>query len=197
MIEWLLSIDWSWLFGDGYINFAIDIVYPRAVVSVTGVAIGKRYGEIVLDDITTPGDEGFIEVGIAISSPGNSRNGVATGAREFTGLQWGRIWLNGDGPKVPSFTNGPTFAATDVAMFAVDTANGKVWVGKVGTGWYNAGDPAAGTGQTGTIAIATYYLAASIERIDTPPIGGAQFSLRTQSSQFTGSIPSGFSAWYP
>jgi hypothetical protein len=82
-------------------------------------------------------------------------------------------------------------------MFAFDRSNGKVWIGKVGTGWYNGGDPAAGTGQTGTLSVVDSYVCAAIERVASAPTGGSKFSLRTQSSQFTGSIPSGFSAWYP
>jgi hypothetical protein len=82
-------------------------------------------------------------------------------------------------------------------MFAVNGTNGKVWLGKVGTGWYNSGDPAAGTGQTTTLATGLFHIGAGIELPGGPPAGGAQFSLRTQSSQFTGTIPSGFSAWYP
>jgi hypothetical protein len=194
MIDWLLSLDWSWLFGPEGLSLAFEVVLTRSVVSVTGVATGKRYGEIVFDTIVDPdgaGAEGYVTAGIILTDyPSTPRVQAALGTN-------GYIWFSSAETNSPTFSDGPTFSASDVAMFAVDTSNGKVWLGKVGTGWYNGGDPAAGTGETGTIAVGTNYLAAAIERVSTQPIGGSQFSLRTQSSQFTGAIPSGFSAWYP
>ena len=190
MIDWLFSLDWTWLFGQDGLNLAVEVVFVRAVASVTGASSGKRYGEIVFDTIVDPdgaGPEGFTNVGIiATAAPTSPRVKVAVGT-------FGQIWVNG----APTHVDGPTFVAGNVAMFAADTSNGKIWVGKVGTGWYGSGDPAAGTNPLITLALATYYLCAAIERVDTPPIGGSKFSLRTQTSQFTGSIPSGFSAWYP
>jgi hypothetical protein len=194
MMEWLFSFDWSWLFGVDGINIAVEVVFVRAVASVTGVASGKRYGEIVFDTIVDPdgGDpEGYTNVGIInTATPTSPRVKVAMGT-------FGRIWFNGAQTTSPNHTDGPTFIAGNVAMFAVDTATGKVWIGKVGTGWYASGDPAAGTGEAVTLSLGTYYLCSAIERVSVEPIGGSKFSLRTQASQFTGSIPSGFSAWYP
>jgi hypothetical protein len=192
VIDWLLSFDWSWLFGstDG-LQYAIDIIFARQVVSVTGSTSGLKYAEVVFDDVTTPGSESWIEAGIqGDSSPVALRDWICLSSG-------GRIWYNGSAINSPNHSNGPTFTAGQVAMFAFNFSTLKAWVGKVGTGWYNSGDPAAGTGQTATISsAATFYISSRVERIDAAPAGGQQFSLRTQASQFTGSIPAGFSAWY-
>jgi hypothetical protein len=50
----------------------------------------------------------------------------------------------GASPITVHTTGVSTFAANDTLMFAVDLANGLMWVGKNGT-WTNSGDPAAGT----------------------------------------------------
>jgi hypothetical protein len=192
VIDWLLSVDWSWLFGqpDG-LQYAIDIIFTRRVVSVTSSTAGLKYAEVVFDDVTTPGSEGWLQAGI-------QGNPAPVTLRDWVCLSsGGRIWYNGSAINSPNHTNGPTFTAGQVAMFAFNFSNLKAWVGKVGTGWYNGGDPAAGTGQTATLSsAAAFHVSAQVERVDSAPAGGSQFSLRTQTSQFTGTIPSGFSAWY-
>ena len=42
-------------------------------------------------------------------------------------------------------------SALDVIRIAFDASNGKVWIGNA-SGWFNSGDPAAGTGEVGTIS---------------------------------------------
>lgn len=167
-------------------------ITQRSIVSVTGVSAGLRYAEVVFDDTTSPGSANGIIAGLITSS---------SALIPFLGIcisTTGRIWVNGNDAAAPTFTDGPTFSAGGVAMFSLQCSTGKVWLGKVGTGWYNAGDPAALTGETGTLtSVATTYVAAGIFRVILDTIPGAKFSLRTQASQFTGSIPSGFSAWYP
>jgi hypothetical protein len=186
------GIDWyTFLFGDGTKNLCDELVLGRYVVSVSGVTAGLRYGEIVFDDVTSPGNAHGIHAGVRLlSTAGRVRSGMCVSSS-------GRIWFSDAALDTPDHTDGPTFTAGQVAMFAVNNTNGKCWLGKVGTGWYASGDPAAGTGQVVTLATGLFHLGAALEVDGTPPTAGAQFSLRTQSSQFTGSIPSGFSAWYP
>jgi hypothetical protein len=159
----------------------------RKILSVTDRTSEKAYAEVVFDAIVSPGISPRIAVGIVPS--GGSGIWIST---------LGFIWVNVQPNDTVTEVDGPTFTAGNVAMFAVDCPTGKVWVGKVGTGWYNSGDPAAGTGQTGTLSVlASNKVSAILMSAEIEPIGGSQFSLRTQSSQFTGTIPSGFSAWYP
>jgi hypothetical protein len=54
------------------------------------------------------------------------------------------------------------------------------------------GNPSAGTFETATFVQSTVYVAAGIN-VASP----VKATLRNQTSQFTGSIPSGFSACYP
>jgi hypothetical protein len=194
MIAWLLSFDWSWLFDYGSgINYAIDIIFFRQVVSVTGASSGLKYAEVVFDDVTSAGSESWLQVGIqGDPAPVTLRSWICLSSG-------GRIWYNGSAINSPNHVNGPTFTAGQVGMFAFNFSTLKAWVGKVGTGWYNSGDPAAGTGQTAILSAASaFHISARVERLDSEPLVGIQkFSLRTQSSQFTGTIPSGFSPWYP
>jgi hypothetical protein len=178
------------VFGADGFSSADFLIFGRYIVSVTGVTAGLRYAEIVFDDVTSPGSTHGIQCGIVtVSNAAASRDGVCVSSS-------GRIWFSGADFDSPNHTDGPTFTAGQVAMFCANPTNGKCWIGKVGTGWYAGGDPAAGTGQTATLATGLFHLGATIEVDGAPPTGGAQFSVRTQTSQFTGSIPSGGSAWY-
>lgn len=202
MIEFtiLWSIDWSWfltvdwinlLLGHEGVTIADEIIFGRYVVSVTGVTAGLRYGEVKLDALVNPGNAHGIHIGIrTLSSAGPIRQGLAISTS-------GRIWSLSAALDTPDHTDGPTFVANDVVMFAVKNADGKCWLGKVGSGWYAGGDPATDSGPTVTLTPGLFHLASGLEVDGSPPLGGSKFSLRTQSSQFTGVIPSGFSPWYP
>jgi hypothetical protein len=170
----------------------VGIVFPRYIASVSAVSSGSKYGEIVFDATTNSGVDSHVLTGIiGQADPVGPRTWIAMSNAQ-------KIWYNGAGFAVPDHLDSFSFSAGDVAMFAIIVATRKVWVGKVGSGWYNGGNPATITGQTATLSSGTdFYLCAGIERDDAIPIAGPKFSLRTQSSQFTGTIPSGFAPWYP
>jgi hypothetical protein len=170
----------------------VGVVFPRYIVSVTPASLGSKYGEIVFDVTTNSGVDSHVLTGIiGQADPVGPRTWIAMSNAQ-------KIWYNDAGFAAPDHSDSFSFSAGDVAMFAIVVSTRKVWVGKVGSGWYNSGDPAAGTGQTATLLSGTdFYLCAGIERDDAIPIAGPKFSLRTQAIQFTGTIPSGFSAWYP
>ena len=156
----------------------------QAITSVTGVASGKRYAEVVLDVASTATPTTDC-IGISPLTGGGSANPPRIGG---LGLQ-----KNGNIYAYDALVAAGALAlvVTDVVNLAVDCATGNAWVGRNGT-WYNSGDPAAGTGATTVLTLDTFHVSASHATAST----GAKFSLRTQTSQFTGSIPSGFSAWY-
>lgn len=82
-----------------------------------------------------------------------------------------------------------SLANGDVLGFAVDGDAGKAWVSKNNV-WQLTGDPAAGTGQwISWTPPVTIYPATSVYETNT------SFTLRTKTSQITGSVPSGFSVW--
>lgn len=82
-----------------------------------------------------------------------------------------------------------TLASNDVLGFAVDGTNGKAWVSKNNV-WQLSGDPAAGTGQwISWTPPVTIYPATSVYDLTN------SFTLRTKTSQITGTVPSGFSVW--
>lgn len=82
-----------------------------------------------------------------------------------------------------------TLANGDVLGFAVDGTAGKAWVSKNNV-WQLSGNPTAGTGQwiSWTPPI-TIYPATSVYETS------VSFTLRTKTSQISGSVPSGFSVW--
>lgn len=82
-----------------------------------------------------------------------------------------------------------SLANGDVLGFAVDGDAGKAWVSKNNT-WQLTGDPAAGTNHwISWTPPVTIYPATSVYETNT------SFTLRTKTSQITGSVPSGFSVW--
>ena len=83
-----------------------------------------------------------------------------------------------------------TYNDGDIVMCAVDLATRNVWFGLNGT-WNNAGNPAAGTGSIGMLASADKFLPAISMRSATTQTAQARF----EASDFTYTIPTGFSAW--
>lgn len=76
---------------------------------------------------------------------------------------------------------------TDVMRFAIDTATGRVWVGK-NTTWFNGGDPAAGTGHVFTLPTGrTYYASCEVE-------SGSVFEFNFGQRGFEQTVPTGFKA---
>jgi hypothetical protein len=143
-----------------------------------GKASGKWYAEITKDSGSTV----LIGVGNAsagrASFPGQDANGWAVYSSN------GNKYNSGSGSAYgTSYTNG------DVIMVALDMDNGKVWMGKAGTGWFNSGNPAAGTNAAFTGLTGTLYILGGGD-------GGArQMTGNWGQAAFTATPPSGFSAW--
>ncbi|MBI1308658.1 MAG: hypothetical protein GC129_02210 [Proteobacteria bacterium] len=74
----------------------------------------------------------------------------------------------------------------DIINFAYDPSSGKVWVGKNGT-WFNSGNPAAGTGNVGTITTNPQALVPSGISYHS-----ANFSLNFGQRPFSYTPPTGF-----
>ena len=187
------GLDYEWIYTG-----AINMVEPGpsgdcSVRSVTAATAGKRYAEILVDIVNT----GLTAFGIVSNVNANS---VVPGYDEGIGFQCGfggfrirkdTILLSDPGPF--EVANG------QVINVAVDMTAQKVWLGIDGTYYYPSGfvptaggNPSAGTFETETFVSTTLYVAAGNNNGNV-----MKASLRTQTSQFTGSIPSGFSAWYP
>lgn len=189
MMKWT-GLDVAWMYdGDIRMDFAGT---SRIVASVTSASTGKRYAEVVFDTIVNPGSaEPKVQFGVTpVGAVTTEMPGISGAALNFNGV----VYVLDANIAV----DGPTFSDGNVGMAAVDPSNGKVWLGKVGVGWYGGGDPAAGTGAIATLGAGTFFIAWGEARstFGTTPIG-CKASLRSQSSQFTGAIPSGFSALYP
>ena len=129
--------------------------------------------------------------------------------------------INGGGTLVSSgFTSlasmpGPIFpAANEVWALAIDFTAGNIWIART-NGWYNSGNPAAGTGAMVSFVPATVgalFPALSLDESGTrlfdalnpqpkgpqPRTGGAGagiWTLQSKGSAQTYAPPSGFSAW--
>lgn len=159
--------------------------------NITAVALsGKTYWEV---DCSAKADNA---VGAALgvfrdTSTGftNSPSAAIDLGGGFCGVSDG-LYING------TFTSGASgyvYALGDRIGIAFDASTRKIWFRKNGV-WN--GDPAAGTGEAGTVGSGTFY-----PGVDIYTCGGgtrsATANLYPQSSDFTGSIPSGFSAYAP
>lgn len=178
----------------------------RSIISVTKVSTGKRYAEVVFDVVNASGGtKPCIGIGNFAPSPECSLVGITDGvciSAHTNGTA--RLHHDAEGASDGFSTNGPIIANGDVCNIALDTSSGKLFLGLNGVYYYDVagtvtsgGDPAVGTNPTFTIAFSNVHVGAGTYRFFFVPDPGAKFSLRTQASQFTGSIPSGFSAWYP
>ena len=88
--------------------------------------------------------------------------------------------------------SGTTYTApstNDVFMIAVDPSNGKVWMGLQGT-WFNSGNPAAGTGEVGTISTSSILRFVFGRNAASGGVVYANFGQRA----FAYTAPSGFKA---
>jgi hypothetical protein len=74
-------------------------------------------------------------------------------------------------------------------MMAVDMDNKKIWWGKVGTGWFNSGDPAAGN----NAAFTDLATSLTVWVISTGTAG--QITAKFKAMDWVGSPPSGFFPW--
>jgi hypothetical protein len=189
MMNWSVPYVDEWIYrGDIRADFAGT---SRIVVSVTPLTTGKRYAEVVFDTVVSPGSA-VPKLQFGITPTGESITempGISGAALNFNG----KVYIL----DVDTSSAGPTFGNGEVGMAACEQSTGKIWLGKVGTGWFGGGDPAAGTSPIATLGAGTYYVGWGESRstFGTTPTG-CKASLRTQTSQFTGTIPSGFTAWY-
>lgn len=189
--------DYDWIYTGSANMFEIGAL-TAAVRSTTSCTTGKKYAEILINTLlgTTYYEAfGIVSDAFATANIPGEQEGVAI--RDF--LSGARLY------KDTSIiaTNGPTLVDTDVINVAVDMTAGKVWLGINGTYYYDSGgtltaggNPATGANETSTFAYTTVFVGAGIFGAPFEAVTGFKATLRTQSSQFTGSIPSGFTAWY-
>lgn len=114
----------------------------RSVQGWTTTSAVKVYWEVNIDSVG--GSASDLYMGLLNAS------GTITSGTIYTGIGAG-TYAAIRGNSTATLTSGwtgsgtlVTWGAGDRLMFALDTAAGKLWVGKNGT-WMNSGDPAAGT----------------------------------------------------
>lgn len=85
-----------------------------------------------------------------------------------------------------------TVTAGDRIRIALNGSTGKAWIGKVGSAWPNSGDPAAGTNAwiSGIGSTERVFPAVSINTA-----AGNKWRLHVNTGDFSGTVPTGFSAW--
>lgn len=154
---------------------------------------GKTYCEF--EAVTEPGTmaRGF---GIQEAAVGNFYNGNANGGSIFKGDGGCGLAASGYYNGVSGTSNGSyAFATADRIGIAFDPATRKVWFSKNGT-WIS-GDPAAGTGQTMTLAGgSTFYFTMGCYSC---AIGSGTYEYEIFPSAATqnSAAPSGFAAYQP
>lgn len=153
----------------------------RGIRGVTSRNSGKRYFEIEVVSIPNQGDwfAGFSTTNSNLSTGFND-----TGIYGYRGT--GALWTNASNPGSMS-----GLAAGEKIMVAIDFAAGKLWLGREGT-WYNSGDPAAGTNETGTFTASTAMMPTM--RTDNNA-GSPAGKLITLTADFEFTVPTGFSSW--
>jgi len=183
----------AWTAASGTTLTLTDSGRTAEVASGTGVrtfggspsyatgASDKRYFEIVYINSGSFGDGVRDEYGLATvgNIPGNEPSNSGIGYRRA-----GNVRVN-----TSVVVSGAALAANDVIGFAFDLSSRKVWVSLNGV-WLASGDPAAGTGQQGTLSAGTYQPQVSSES------GSAcKVTLNAKTSQLTYAPPTGFVAW--
>lgn len=153
--------------------------WARGETSQTGTA--KIYWESTVAALV--GDDAVMGICASTFAPASWAGRWVTGGaylayRPFTGT------VVSNGSTTATFTSATT---NDVVMQAFDIAANKWWVGKNGT-WFNSGDPAAGTGNTGTVPAGTVFY-----QIGGVAGGGTAFRFTAAPLAYT--IPSGFTHW--
>lgn len=136
---------------------------------------GKWYFEIKADVVGgVPAEYGF---GIAPSTQGTSEWLGQSGTNSIGFYADGSKYVGGPPSSSASFVSG------DVISIAYDADTGKVWLAVNGT---FSGDPAAGTGQAGTLTTGSAMCPGG------EPYDTSSFTINTT---FSYSPPSGFSPW--
>lgn len=157
---------------------ATDDVAPGGIRALTGRSSGKHYLEFLVHNIGTSAEFGLALSTFPLNSSANTNNGAL-------GIQsgWAVYYNSTSVGTLPNLANG------NVVMVALDSSNGKIWIGRNGT-WQ--GDPAAGTGQL--VTAAAFAGALVYPSINTGWYGFSA-TLRTTAASFSYSIPTGFVSW--
>ncbi len=121
-------------------SFWSTSVWRQGSIGVTGGAGGGKY---YFEFVTTLQGSGQA-TGVAVQSS----SAIDTVSHNDGVIYYNTAVKTGNTVTVSGISNNP---ASNVLRFAFDASNGKVWIGN-STGWYNSGDPANGTGESGTIA---------------------------------------------
>jgi len=157
-----------------------------AVRSTTAQSTGKFYVEFLIGS-TFSGSNAA--VGMANSTQSLSAFFGSSGNNSFGYFANGNIYLNG------GFTTTiQTYSTGHRIAMAVDVGAEKVWFKNLTTSsnWNNSGtdNPATGTGGFSfAAATGSYFVGGSTSNTND------QFTVNFGASSFTGSLPSGFSAW--
>lgn len=155
----------------------------QLVRATRSLPTGKSYWEVTLTTGTSTGTSivnaagivsGAVSTGVQMGGPGANLGHYAN-----------VMTLYYNNSIVLDFAN--AVSSTHILQFAHDSATGEVWIGRVGTGWFNSGDPAAGTGEVYTLGAATWFPGA------TP--NGQSATVNFGASAFSGSVPAGFTAY--
>ena len=121
-------------------SFWSTSVWQQSSLGITG---GANAGKYYFEYCTTTSGSGQA-TGVAVQSS----RAIDTVSHNDGVIYYNTAVKTGNTVTVSGISNNPTY---DVLRFAFDASNGKVWIGN-STGWFNSGDPAAGTGESGTIA---------------------------------------------
>lgn len=160
-----------------------------AIRSITSRSSGKLYAEFGIPAITSAsniicgvGTSGMVLttfVGAAAGSWGLQNDASSTLRLAGSALASG-LAAQGAGGFMKVAVDWVTSPGNMLIYLGVSGGSG---------GWYNSGNPAAGTNPTATVAAATLFLAGSIA------ITGNTVTLRNQVGENVDPIPSGFSMW--
>ncbi len=148
------------------------------VQRATGVS-EKRYFEIVYVTSGSFGDGVRDEYGMSRSVAGNEPSVQGIGYRRTGSIRVEGLLV----------TSGSTLTANDVLGFAFDLSTRKVWVSLNGV-WVGGGDPAAGTGEIGTLTAGTYQPHVSSESGSPCTV-----TLNAIVTHLASAPPTGFTAW--
>lgn len=154
----------------------------QSVRSITSQSSGKWYAECLVNVTSADSNFGVVNVSANLSSyVGSDANGVSYYTDGFGASI-------AEGGSSISYGSDTAVTAGDVLGIALDIAAGKVYF-SINNTWMNSADPAAGTGGYAHSVSGPFYLAG------TPGVAAAVLTLRTGSSDFTYTPPSGFTAW--
>lgn len=118
-----------------------DSQYESVFCTVKNLSSGKYYWEIYIEVCSTPGDLmcGFRRDSDTLNQ-GDSWNTGTFGYWRSNGVNANNLTGNGTG--VATYSGGSPYGT--IQRYALDMDNKKAWLGDE-NGWFNSGDPAAGT----------------------------------------------------